>query len=325
MIRLEGISNFQHTQRVQRFEVSPETGLQPAGSLEVESHSPQPFEVSFLSSDPVRDGRELGDVKPAHQEAGGLAKWLGEVPDHRFYGPEGKPDYNGILADLARESWATLPDSLEDGRLPNISSFQRSVARERQTRDSQLQSQLYVGHAASNALGFIVAEAEREQESQIRVYSGTRNAENSETVAVIDDTGVTTVTEENSVASAYTVVAPGLEQAGGAPIHELQGGLSGFLQGVPDGSFYNEEGHPDYNGLLARLARQNGASDPRALEDGTLPNISTFQRAVAKERGRREAESRVQTDLSKLGLIMVVDSGIDYHHRDLDAAGLWQG
>ncbi|MEW6278778.1 MAG: hypothetical protein AB1758_09165, partial [Candidatus Eremiobacterota bacterium] len=259
----------------------------------------EPFhQVIVVDGDPVKVGREIGEVPPAHQEVGSLAEWLRGVPEHRFYGANGRPDYNGILADLCRQSWATFPDSLEDSRMPNLSTFQRAVARERASRDGQLEPQLYLALPELHANGAVLAMMERDQERDVRVYSGVAHQSEpaGEPIVLADPSSgnIAVVGHDVSQTAAYTVAArvlenPEYELSSQLPTaQEICGSLAGFLRNVPDERFYNQDGNPNYNGIFADLARLNGAAGPEALEDGTLPNVSTFPRAVARERASRD-------------------------------------
>ncbi len=71
--------------------------------------------------------------------------------------------------------------------------------------------------------------------------------------------------------------------------------LAEIVGDVPNEVFYNDNGHPNYNGIFAEVARRiyNANDDSFAIPvhdflTDKLPNLSSFQRAVAKERQRRE-------------------------------------
>lgn len=82
--------------------------------------------------------------------------------------------------------------------------------------------------------------------------------------------------------------------------------LSDLLGEVPNNIFFNGEGHPNFNGIFIEVARRiyrNGEEDfliPSSdFSNDKLPNLSSFQRAVAKERERREGSlSNSQLSLS---------------------------
>lgn len=73
-------------------------------------------------------------------------KWrelLELVPDTIFFNDEGNPDYNGIFVEITRNMYrqASKQFSIDsedflNGRLPNLSTFQRSVAQERERRQN---------------------------------------------------------------------------------------------------------------------------------------------------------------------------------------------
>jgi hypothetical protein len=70
-----------------------------------------------------------------------LTEVLGIVPDDIFFNEKGDPDFNSIFVEVARiiygEGGVDFSIPVHDfvtKKLPNLSSFQRSVAKERQRR-----------------------------------------------------------------------------------------------------------------------------------------------------------------------------------------------
>lgn len=70
-----------------------------------------------------------------------LKELLEQVPDTIFYNHEGNPDYNGIFVEITRNTYrknskqfSIDSEDFLNGRLPNLSTFQRSVALERDRR-----------------------------------------------------------------------------------------------------------------------------------------------------------------------------------------------
>lgn len=68
-----------------------------------------------------------------------LTPWLANLPSDNFWRVDRDtvPDFNGIFSLLATEVCGSGPvprDAFLDGRLPNLSSFQRAVAREARRR-----------------------------------------------------------------------------------------------------------------------------------------------------------------------------------------------
>ncbi len=71
-------------------------------------------------------------------------------------------------------------------------------------------------------------------------------------------------------------------------------GLSDLLSYVPDDIFYNSDGNPDYNAIfveVVRMIKKENSSDftihTSEFLSGSMPNLTSFQRSVAKERERR--------------------------------------
>ena len=74
--------------------------------------------------------------------------------------------------------------------------------------------------------------------------------------------------------------------------------LRDLLAEVPTEIFFNDVGHPNFNGIFVEVARriyrQPDGVFSIASEDflnGRLPNLTTFQRSVTAERRRREGKS----------------------------------
>jgi hypothetical protein len=68
-----------------------------------------------------------------------------------------------------------------------------------------------------------------------------------------------------------------------------------LLEQVPDTIFYKDNGKPNYNKIFVALVQelyQKGSEQVTITTDdflnGKLPNLSTFQRSVSKERARRQ-------------------------------------
>lgn len=300
IVNLSGIHQTNYGQSVTRGQIRADGAVEVHSQDAVSLTARQPVETTLLvNGDPVKVARELGNVPPAHQEAGGVAQYLSGVDDRRFYNERGEPNYNGLLADLGRKSFATFPDSLEDGRLPNLSTFQRAVATEARQREQKLGTALFIEDpmaTAANAIGIMLV---RGEETDSRAYSGVATSQSpvQGQLALDPFTGAFEQVETSSGSrTSYTVTAqvtsnPERDFLSGIPtVREMSGGLSKFLEQVPQELFYNDAGNPNYNKIFASLARAEGVTGPEALEDGTLPNISTFQRSVAKERARREQE-----------------------------------
>jgi hypothetical protein len=74
-----------------------------------------------------------------------LSELLSEVPNEIFFNDQGKPNYNAIFVEIARVIYReetndfSIPagDFLEGDRLPNLSTFQRNVAHERERREGR--------------------------------------------------------------------------------------------------------------------------------------------------------------------------------------------
>ena len=71
-------------------------------------------------------------------------------------------------------------------------------------------------------------------------------------------------------------------------------GLSDLLSYVPDDIFYNAEGNPSYNAIfveVVRMIKREKTSDftihTSEFLSGKMPNLTSFQRSVAKEREKR--------------------------------------
>lgn len=300
IVTISGVQQSNYSQTTTRGQIRPDGQVQLHGADEVTVSSAEPFQqaVVVVDGDPVKVARELGNVPPAHQEAGGVAQYLSGVSDERFYGLGGEPNYNGLFADLARKSFATFPDSLEDGRLPNITTFQRSVATEARKREQTISTAMYMFSPEARVEGAINTAVARTLEQDVRAYSGVATSQSpvQGQLAFDPHSGAFAQVEERSGSvTPYTVTAevvdnPERDFVGMFPsVTEQTGGLANFLRSVPQELFYNDAGNPNYNKIFASLARANGVSGPEALEDGTLPNISTFQRSVAKERANRES------------------------------------
>ncbi len=296
IVTISGVQQNTYSQATTRGQIRPDGGVQLHSSDEVSLQTAEPFNQTLVvvGGDAVKVARDLGNVPSAHSEAGGVAQYLSGVSDERFYGLSGKPNYNGLLADLARQSFATFPDSLEDGRLPNLSTFQRAVATEGRKREQTLPTVLYMHDPEARVMGAIGTAIERSAEQGIRSYNGVATSETpvQGQLALDLGTGAFAQTEEKSSSVTPYNVTVETEVSGPRPsIADAVGGLSKFLTTVPQELFYNDKGDPNFNKIFAGLARFNGATGPESLEDGTLPNISTFQRAVSGERARREKEA----------------------------------
>ena len=70
--------------------------------------------------------------------------------------------------------------------------------------------------------------------------------------------------------------------------------FSELLSDIPNEVFFNKEGKPDFNAIFVaaarRIYRQEGNGFSLPAEDflsNKLPNLTSFQRAVTKERKRR--------------------------------------
>jgi hypothetical protein len=70
--------------------------------------------------------------------------------------------------------------------------------------------------------------------------------------------------------------------------------LSDLLVDVPDDIFFTMEGNPDYNAIFIEVAKLIKGEKTRDFTihtseflSGSLPNLTSFQRSVAKERERR--------------------------------------
>lgn len=304
IVTFSGVQQTNYTRSTAEGRVLPTGDVALHGADEVSFQTAQPFQEAFVvQGNPVVVAREMGNVPAAHAEAGGVAQYLSGVPDERFYNVNGQPNYNGIFADLARKSFATFPDSLEDGRLPNLSTFQRAVATEARKREQTPETFLYLAMPGANLVGAVASEIERSTERDVRSYTGVAVEQSPVQGAFAFDgnSGAFVSTQESSSSvTPYTVTAevvshPERAVAGLFPsVTEQAGGLAAFLRTVPQEHFYNDEGNPSYNKIFGALARFNNVSGPEALEDGTLPNITTFQRSVAKERSRRESEAAAQ-------------------------------
>jgi hypothetical protein len=68
---------------------------------------------------------------------------LGEVPKEIFFGDKGDPNYNAIFVEIARRIYKhddtdfMIPSAdFLNGKLPNLTSFQKAVANERIRRES---------------------------------------------------------------------------------------------------------------------------------------------------------------------------------------------
>lgn len=73
--------------------------------------------------------------------------------------------------------------------------------------------------------------------------------------------------------------------------------LRELLEQIPDTIFYNKDGNPDYNGIFVEITRtmygredRHFTIDSEDFLNGTLPNLSTFQRSVSYERARRRKQ-----------------------------------
>lgn len=73
-----------------------------------------------------------------------LRELLSEVPTEIFFNDMGNPDFNGIFVEVARRiyrqpdgSFAIAAEDFLNGRLPNLTTFQRSVTAERRRREGR--------------------------------------------------------------------------------------------------------------------------------------------------------------------------------------------
>ncbi|HKV40093.1 MAG TPA: hypothetical protein VJX67_12845 [Blastocatellia bacterium] len=71
-----------------------------------------------------------------------LMDFLGEIPDEIFFSDTGHPNFNEIFVEVARRIYAESGDQFSipvhdflTGKLPNLTSFQRAVTKERQRRE----------------------------------------------------------------------------------------------------------------------------------------------------------------------------------------------
>jgi len=73
-----------------------------------------------------------------------LLELLSEVPNNIFFNDQGVPNYNAIFVEIARQIYRQQPDAdfmipssdFLTRKLPNLSTFQRSVSTERKRRAS---------------------------------------------------------------------------------------------------------------------------------------------------------------------------------------------
>ena len=72
-----------------------------------------------------------------------LAELLSEVPNEIFFDDKGNPNFNAIFVEIARVIYRKSDDNFSipasdflSDKLPNLSSFQRAVAKERTRRAS---------------------------------------------------------------------------------------------------------------------------------------------------------------------------------------------
>ncbi len=72
-----------------------------------------------------------------------LAELLSYIPNEIFFNDQGKPNFNAIFVEVARTIYREKTDNFSipsedflNGRLPNLTSFQRSVTQERTRRES---------------------------------------------------------------------------------------------------------------------------------------------------------------------------------------------
>jgi hypothetical protein len=73
-----------------------------------------------------------------------LLELLAEVPNEIFFDDKGDPNYNAIFVEVARRIYRERPDAdfmipstdFLTHKLPNLSTFQRSVSTERKRRAS---------------------------------------------------------------------------------------------------------------------------------------------------------------------------------------------
>jgi hypothetical protein len=70
-----------------------------------------------------------------------LSDLLGEVPDDIFFNDEGHPNFNAIFVEISKRVYGERTNDFSipsrdflTGRLPNLSTFQRSVSHERKKR-----------------------------------------------------------------------------------------------------------------------------------------------------------------------------------------------
>ncbi len=70
-----------------------------------------------------------------------LTELLGEIPNEVFFDEKGDPDFNAIFVEVGRIIYKESGDDFSipahdflTKKLPNLSSFQRAVAKERQRR-----------------------------------------------------------------------------------------------------------------------------------------------------------------------------------------------
>lgn len=71
-----------------------------------------------------------------------LTDLLAKVPNDKFFDSKGDPDFNRIFVEVARsiyaattEDFAMRSEDFLNETLPNLSSFQRAVAKERKSRE----------------------------------------------------------------------------------------------------------------------------------------------------------------------------------------------
>jgi hypothetical protein len=82
--------------------------------------------------------------------------------------------------------------------------------------------------------------------------------------------------------------------------------LTELLAEIDDETFYNENGDPDFNAIFIEVARvvygrvnDNFSIPATDFINGTLPNLSSFQRGVSKERSRRGRQAGGATSAPK--------------------------
>ena len=70
-----------------------------------------------------------------------LTELLGEIPNDVFFDYKGDPNFNAIFVEVARlvyqqngDDFSIPSNAFLTDKLPNLSSFQRTVAKERQRR-----------------------------------------------------------------------------------------------------------------------------------------------------------------------------------------------